>query len=294
MAAFDRVGDMAENDKRKGLISSPERHFSMNKGKRVTLIVTAVFLMSGIASGQRRSRPKSKPAPPAPATTIAPAPAKRPVTVNLKEGDPVTGNFLRADAETMQIEIRSGRLTIKMSEVASLVFTEEGETAARRAEEEQKETSTPPPDPSLPAARKAYAALRKLAEAAKIKLPLGQYGNLLIETKTVVEEALTEISDYSLKNEIARTLDAYYDAGQAWGAAQAYDTGRRTLGAARVIEQRILVDSEPGATLMRKYQIKPGVNRLGLADHLELDTTLKTIWGVAGARLNYVAALIRQ
>ena len=293
MAAFDRVGGMAENDKKKGLISSPERYFSMNKGKRVTLIITAVFLISGIAYGQRRSRPKPKPAPPAPATAISRAPAKRPVTVNLKQGDPVSGNFLRADAVTMQIEIRSGQLTIKMSEVASLVFTEEGETAARPAEEERKDSAAPAPDPSLPAARKAYASLRKLAEAAKIKLPLGQYGNLMIETKTVVDDALTEISDYSLKNEIARTLEAYYDAGQAWGAARSYDA-TQTFGAVRVIEQRIPVDSEPGATLMRKYQIKPGVNRLGQADHLELDMTLKTIWGVAGARLNYVAALIRQ
>ncbi|MGH9765854.1 MAG: hypothetical protein ACREAB_00345 [Blastocatellia bacterium] len=266
----------------------------MNRGKRIILIITAVIVTCGIAVGQKRPRPKPKPAPRAPATATSPAPAKRPVTVNLKQGDPVTGNFLRADVETMQVEIRSGQLTIKMSEVASLVFADEGEAAAKPAEEEPKDPDTPAPNPSLPAARKAYAELRKLAEAAKIKLPLGQYGNLLIETKTVVEEALSEISDYSLKNEIARTLEAYYDAGQAWGAARAYDTGRTTWGAARVIEQRIPVDSEPGATLMRKYQIKPGVNRLGLADHLELDTALKAVWVVASARLNYVATLIRQ
>jgi hypothetical protein len=45
---------------------------------------------------------------------------------------------------------------------------------------------------------------------------------------------------------------------------------------------------------MRKYQIKPGVNRLGTPDHLELDTALKAIWTVATVRLNYVASLIRQ
>ncbi|MGH9753208.1 MAG: hypothetical protein ACREA2_10530 [Blastocatellia bacterium] len=261
------------------------------KFRSLAMIILAVIVMSPIAAAQRRSRPKPKPAP-----SFAPAPAKRPVTVNLKQGDQVTGNFLRADAETMLVEIRSGQLTIKMSEVASLVFSEEGEreNAARPAEEEAKDPETPAPDPSLAAARKAYAELRKLAEAANIKLPLGQYGNLLIETKTVVEEALTEISDYSLKNEIARALEAYYDAGQAWGAARAYDTSRMTWGAARVIEQRIPINSEPGATLMRKYQIKPGVNRLAQPDHLELDTALKAIWAVAGARLNYVAALVRQ
>jgi hypothetical protein len=263
----------------------------VNRGKQIILIITAVIVMLGVAVGQRRPRPKSKPARPTPAAAKLPAPAKRPVTIYLKEGDPVTGNFLRADAETMEVEIQSGRLTVKMSEVASLVFTDEGE---RPAEEEQKETASPAPDPSLQAARKAYAELSKLAEAAKIKLPLGQYGNLLIDTKLVIEDAMTEISDYGLKAEIARALEAYYDAGQAWGAARAYDTGRRTWGAARVIEQRIPIDSEPGATLMRKYRIKPGVNRLAQPDHLELDEALKTIWAVASARLNYVSTLIRQ
>jgi len=256
------------------------------------MIIFAVLVISAPAAGQRRSRPKPKTAP---APAAAPVPTKRPVTVTLKQGDSVSGNFLRADAETMEVEIQSGRLTIKMNEVASLVFIEEGVTPI---EEEQKDAASLPPDPSPAAGRKAYAALRKLAEAANIKLPLGQYGNLLIDTKTVVEEALTEISDYSLKNAITLTLEAYFDAGQAWGAARAYDTGRPPRGApwgsARVIEQRIPVDSEPGATLMRKYQIKPGVNRLAQADHLELDTALKAIWAVASARLNYVATFIRQ
>jgi hypothetical protein len=68
-----------------------------------------------------------------------------------------------------------------------------------------------------------------------------------------------------------------------------------TWGSARVIvEQRIPVKSEPGATLMRKYQIKPEVDRLAQADHLKLDEALKAIWAVASARLNYVATFIRQ
>ena len=272
------------------------RYYALNF-KNLAMIIFAVLVISAPAAGQRRSRPKPKAAP---ARAAEPVPTKRPVTVTLKQGDSVTGNFLRADAETMEVEIQSGRLTIKMNDVASLIFTDEGE-GVTPIEEEQKDAASPSraPDPSPAAGRKAYAALRKLAEAANIKLPLGQYGNLLLDTKTVVEEALTEISDYSLKNEIALTLEAYNDAGQAWGAARDYDTRRQRtwgdpLGAKRVIEQRIPVDSEPGATLMRKYQIKPGVNRLAQPDHLELDTALKAIWAVASARLNYVATLIRQ
>src|SRR5262249_47188172 len=256
--------------------------------RNLAMIIFAILCMSTSAAGQKRPRPKPKPAsapPPA-----APALAKRRVTVNLKQGDQVTGNFLRADAETMEVEIRSGRLTIKMSEVASLVFIEEG---VMPIEEEQKDAASPAPDPGLQAGRKAYTALRKLAEAANIKLPLGQYGNLLIDTRQVIDEALMDISDYSLKNAIARTLESYYDAGQAFGAARTYET-RQVFGAPRVIEQGIPVDIEPGATLMRKYQIKAEVNRLAQPDHLKLDEALKAIWAVAGARLNYVATLIRQ
>src|SRR5262249_7749940 len=129
-------------------------------------------------------------------------------------------------------------------------------------------------------ARKAYTALRKLADAAKIKLPNGQYGALLIEVREVVDEALLNLPDGALKIEIGRTMEAYTDAGQAYGAA-------RANGACSIT-------GEPGATLMRKYEIRPSANRLGQADHLELDTALKTIWAAAGSRLSYVAALIRQ
>src|SRR5215475_5234810 len=237
LAAFDRLGNLATVYERE----------KMNF-RNPTIIISAILFATTIAYGQKQARSKAKPAP---ATAPAPARVKRPVNVVLKRGDEISGNFLRADAETMEVEIPSGKLTIKWSEVSSLYFT--GET--EQPEEEQKEQKdTAPPassNPGLQAERKAYSALRKLAEAAKIKLPLGEYGNLLIDTKPVIDEALMDISDYSLKNAIARTLEAYSDAGQAYGAARAYET-RRTFGAPRVTEQGIPVDSEPGATLMRK------------------------------------------
>ncbi|HEY6403841.1 MAG TPA: hypothetical protein VI479_20635, partial [Blastocatellia bacterium] len=213
----------------------------------------------------------------------------------------ISGNFLRADTETMELEVSSGRLTIRMSDVSSLFFIgeEEKPTEEERKEDDSSAPAAPAaPDPGLSAERKAFDALRKLEEAANINLPQGQYGSLLIDAKLVIDEALIDISDYSLKSAISRTLEAYYDAGQALGAAQDY-TPRRTWGAvrgeaSRVAEQRIPVNSEPGATLMKKYQIKPGVNRLASPDHLKLDEALKAIWAVASARLNYVASLVRR
>src|SRR5262249_9619014 len=106
-----------------------------------------------------------------------------------------------------------------------------------------------------------------------------------------------DISDYSLKNAITRTLEAYYDAGQALGAAQSYEPRRTpmTWGSARVvIEQRIPVKSEPGATLMRKYQIKPEVDRLAQADHLKLDEALQRLGAGARAHHNMPASINRK
>jgi hypothetical protein len=244
------------------------------------MICIAVSVMFGIANGQRRAKPKPKPAAPAPAAVSSPASAtaKRPVTVHLKQGDTVTGNFLRADAETVQIEVRSGRLTIKMSDVVSLIFDEEAESESAAAEDTSKAPAAPDPNP--PAARKAYAALTKMADAAKIKLPYGQYGSLLIDVRQTVEEALTTLPESALKIEIARAIEAYTDAGQAWGAAQVYG--------------HIPLSTDPGATLMKKYDIRPGVNQLGQADHLDVNTALKTIWAAAGARMNNIAALMKQ
>jgi hypothetical protein len=251
----------------------------MNRVGNIVMIFIAVLAMSGIAAGQKRARPKPKPAPPpAPAAVSAPAPAKRPVTVQLKQGDPVTGNFVRADAETVQIDVRSGRLTIRMSDVASLIFTDEVEPEDGAVEETSKAQAAPDPNP--PAARKAYAALTKMADAAKIKLPYGQYGSLLIDVRQVVEESLVVLPDSALKIEIVRAMETYTDAGLAWGAAQ--------------LNGRIPISSDPGASLMRKYDIKPGINQLGQADHLEINLALKTIWAVANARLNNVAVLLRQ
>lgn len=269
--------------------------YNASNFRNLSIVIFAILFMSTIAYAQKRPRPKPKTAP-----ATATGPVKRPVNITLKKGDEISGNFLRADTETMEVETRSGRLTIRLSEVSSLYFIGENE---KPAEEEEKDTGPPSKsrgddleDPGLQAERKAYAALRKLDEAAKIKLPAGQYGDLLIDAKTTIDEALMDIPDYSLKNAITRTLEAYYDAGQALGAAQSYEPRRTpmTWGSARVIEQRIPVKSEPGATLMRKYQLKPEVDRLAQADHLKLDEALKAIWAVASARLNYVSTFIRQ
>jgi hypothetical protein len=192
----------------------------------------------------------------------------------------VSGNFLRADAETVQVEVESGRLTIKLNDVASMVFTSEGAAAVKNSDEESKPASPANPDSSSPAARKAYAALRKMADAAQIGLPYLQYGSLLIEVRQVVDESMRTIPDGTLKTDILKAVEAYTDAGKAWSIIQ-------TKGV-------LPIATEPGATILKKYEIKPNVNALGQPDNLPLDATLSAIWAAAGARLNNIALQLNQ
>lgn len=245
----------------------------------VTTIILITLITSITVAGQTRARPRPRPTTPAPAPATVSAPARRAVTVNLKQGEPVTGNFVRADPETVQVEMASGRLTIKLSDVASLVFAPAA-TSSTTTEEAAKSSAPANPNAPSPAARKAYTALRKLADAAQLGLPYGQYGNLLIETKAAVGEAMATIPEGTLKTYLAQAMDAYTDAGQAWSAMQ-------TKGI-------LLIAVEPAATLMNKYSLRPDVNQLGQANHLRLDTTLSTIWAAAGNHLNNLAALLKQ
>jgi len=258
----------------------------MKNINRISMVIITPLLLIGMIAGQSRTKPAPRPRPtPTPAPVKAPLPPKRSVTVNLKQGDPVEGLFLRADAETIEVEIKRGRLVIKMDEVASLVFAAEEAIAARPPETTPREITpkeNPPatPDPQLPTARKAYATLRKLADAAQLGLPYSQYGSLLIEVKAAIEQSLPTLPEGAIKDEIAAALEAYKDAGQAWGIFH-------NKGA-------LLIAAEPGATLMKKYSIKPSVNAVGDADHLQPDTTLNKIWAAAGRHLDSLATLLGQ
>ena len=53
------------------------------------------------------------------------------------------------------------------------------------------------------------------------------------------------------------------------------------------------IATEHGATLMKKYAIKPAVNPLGQEDRLMLNTTLYTIWAAAAGSLNNLATALK-
>jgi hypothetical protein len=103
---------------------------------------------------------------------------------------------------------------------------------------------------------------------------------LLIEVRPAIDQALAALPEGAVKSDVAAAMESYTDAGQAWGVM----FGKGGLPIA----------TEPGATLMKKYAIKPAVNALGQESYLPLDLTLATIWTSARMRLNNIAALLKQ
>jgi hypothetical protein len=252
----------------------------MKQVRIVFLITSAVLILFGLSVGQSRTKPKAKTVRYTPSPAPTPTVARHLVTVKLKQGGLVIGHFLRADADTVQIDLKGESRAIKLNDVESLAFTPDVATTAKAVPEPVVNQPAPTPDPVLINARKAYTALRKLSAAAQIGLPYGQYGGLLVETKALVDESLSTLPDGALKANLAAAAEAYADAGQAWSAAQG-------VGA-------LPIAAEPGATLMKKYSIKPAVNALGQEDRLMLDATLTAIWAAANAQLNNVGPMLKM
>jgi len=266
----------------------------MKQVKVVFITIFSVLLLSGIGIGQSRTRKKAKSVRAAPGVASTPSTpvasnVKQSVSIKMKNGDLLIGNLIRRDSQTVQVDLTKGPRTILLSDIEALTYlpnekaanekAANDKPAAKAGQEESATQPDPASDKTLVNGRKAYTALRKLAAAAQYGLPYSQYGSVLIETKVIVDEALTPLPEGAVKAGLISALDAYTEAGQAWGAAQ---------GAVA-----LPIATEPGATLMKKYSIKPAVNALGQEDRLMLDVTLTAIWAVANTQLDGVAPLLK-
>jgi hypothetical protein len=117
------------------------------------------------------------------------------------------------------------------------------------------------------AAREAVAALRKIEVAVQVGVSYQQYGPLLIEAKSKVNEANTVLPEGELKNRLNSAMDAYVDAGQVW--------------ALKVGGTNLLPEREPGATLMRKYNLKTQTISSVSLTYIDPDEAMQAMWGAA-------------
>lgn len=124
------------------------------------------------------------------------------------------------------------------------------------------------------AAGEAVAALRKIHAATEVGVNYQQYGMLLVEAKSKVNDANAALPDGELKNKLNAAMEAYADAGQAWGV--------------KVSDRLLKPDTEPGATLMRKYDLRTNSIRAGSSKPdlwLDPDDAMQAAWGAGMGHL---------
>jgi hypothetical protein len=244
---------------------------------RTGLIIVLTLVSIVLVDGQRTRPSPSQPKPP---TSQKPNVVKeetqqstshRQVTVNLKTGAPVTGQFVQADPLSIQIEVAGNLLKIKIDDVVSVVF------APELVPKQAVEAVAPPKDED---ANRALRALRKLAGATEIGISFQEYGSRLIDVKNEVDDASSRIPAGDLKNELSLAMEAYADAGQAWNQMIRYEF--------------MLPNSEPGLTLIRKYSLQPTElvpgNRSTLA--LPRNYVLTSVWGAARSHIDRASSML--
>lgn len=123
------------------------------------------------------------------------------------------------------------------------------------------------------AVSEAVAALRKVHAATEVGVNYQQYGMLVIEAKDKVNNANAALPDGELKNRLNAAMDAYADAGQVWGI--------------KISGPNLQPDKEPGATLMRKYDLKPQtIDRVSPPlVVIYPDDAMQTMWGAGMGHL---------
>ena len=131
------------------------------------------------------------------------------------------------------------------------------------------------------AARNALTTLKRVQAATQVGVTHQQYGQLVIDAKEQVNEAARVLPDGELRRELSGAMDAYADAGQVWGI--------------KVSTRSLDPHTEPGTTLMRKYNLKvlqacPQCREP--TEYLSEDGAMQAAWAVANTHLDRAAPLL--
>lgn len=128
----------------------------------------------------------------------------------------------------------------------------------------------------------ALKALRKTASATEVGITYQQYGDLLIETKTAVNEALLILPEGELKRSLAAAMDAYADAREAWRI--------------KIDGKQLDASEPPGKALIPKYSLATqhlSSGAMVVGNHADPDKAIQIIWAAAGQELARAMTLLR-
>jgi hypothetical protein len=129
------------------------------------------------------------------------------------------------------------------------------------------------------AAADAIKALRKVEAATQVGVNYQVYGQMVIEAKAQVNEAAAKLPDGELKSELISSIDAYAEAGEAWGAT---------------ISDDLYPDSRLANDLRAHYDLKiePAYDEFGRKQ--QRSAILNAIWEAARKRLNRASSLLEK
>ena len=249
------------------IYSYADRVIDMSNKIIIFLLFVLMALPNAFAAQTNRGQAGTKKADQKPKTAEK---SGRHVTVNLKNGDVLSGDFIQASAESVEIEVNGVRQKISLDEVATMVFASG-----------QRISSAPSRDTVL-AAEAAVKSLRKLAATTMVKPAFQDYQSRLIDVKVDVEDALARLPEGNLKTEMKLALEAFVDAENIW-----YEEGD--------IEVILPAKDELAAQLMKKYEIPPIEPNTDPAKlRLDRDIMLNKIWASARAHMDKLAPLLNS
>jgi hypothetical protein len=247
----------------------------MKSNSRLATAFIFLLLTANSAFSQTKGRAR---APEKPSKTAQPETTHpRPVTINLKSGAPVNGNFVQADANNIQLDVAGNRLSIKVDDVTSIAFV-----AGMIPPVQQAAKQIPP------SVEQALRALRKIAGAIEVGVNHLQYSALVIDAKSAVDEALASLPDGELKEELKAAMEAYTDAGTVWNKIVGTDHGPGQI----VLASRY-GKHEPMWSIHEKYSVpaEPGTTGSTI---ISADLMQDTIWKAARAHLDKATTVSKQ
>ncbi|MDX6498994.1 MAG: hypothetical protein QOG23_2254 [Blastocatellia bacterium] len=137
----------------------------------------------------------------------------------------------------------------------------------------------------------ALKALRKMDTATDVGVSYMQYGPMLIEAKTSVNDALSGLPDGQLKDELNAAIEAYSDANTLWRL-----TNNEGIKLSGPLEGTVTVPSS-AEQIVKKYHVPDifgTVHDEGNAGVVSKQSALSAIWKVARSHIDTASSLIAK
>lgn len=191
------------------------------------------ILIFAFGTSAQVRKPTVKPTPkPSPTADVKTATQK--IVIEKINGDKLTGLLVKADTESLTVQISETNLPVKFTEIKAVWFGEIPEKPVVDTQKDKEQANI----------QEALKLLRKLAAATGTGVNYTEYNTRIIDVNGEIGEFLLNISDGYVKDEIKASLEAFTDARDAWNWSITNRSGD------------MFPQYEPGKSLQKKYNVE--------------------------------------